>query len=733
MTSLRPCAISVAVLFALALFGAAPALGATHTWIGPTNGAWSNPLNWSGGSIPTTGEAGGTIVQFSTGTSSSMDIAGLVVDEIHFTGANNTINGTTALGVNGSNLIENIVSDAGGNTLAASLPLALTGGAAPIEAVSGSGRLTIAGPVSGSPGLVFVGTGGDFALTGNNSYTGPTIVSSGTLHIASLVGFVIAGSSLTIGSPEGSSAQVVDDQSSDISPNTDVVVNSGGVFDFRSEIDTAKSLTVNGASVMGGTLTMSGPLTMTGGSVTISGGVVSAGSVSMTGGTISGPGTLALAGNFSATSSASGPASVSSGVQLKASPTFTVTPGAAPELRVSGVISEAGGSRSVTKAGTGTMLTSANNTYTGTTTVSAGALLANGKQVGALSVGQNGTLGGSGTFGATAVAGVLAPTAPGLHTGALTFGATGRLAVTINSLAPGAIPSVFVTGTVAIDPSAALNLVVAPGTAVPHGSGVPLIVNDAADPIAGQFAGVAENSVVTTPDGVPMVVNYAGGDGNDLFLTAGNIPPQISSITATPNPVAAGQPVAMSVTESDANKDPLVTTWNFGDGTTGTGTATSHAYTTPGSYTAIATVSDGLAQLQSATLIMVTASRGETPIQPRGTGTSKASGYGTNFVLTFPNACVRKGTPFNVTLTLKKKTKGRADASNRHVKVLKVVFKVAGKTLRTERSAPFRVRATLTEIAASGSRVNLSAKVYLFTIHGGKRRTKTIRVALRVC
>lgn len=61
------------------------------------------------------------------------------------------------------------------------------------------------------------------------------------------------------------------------------------------------------------------------------------------------------------------------------------------------------------------------------------------------------------------------------------------------------------------------------------------------------------------------------------------------------------------------------------------------------------------------------------------------------------------------------------------------MFALAGMTLRTERSAPFRVRATLTEIAASGSRVNLSAKVYLLTIHGGKRRTKTIRVALRVC
>ncbi|MFI5005380.1 MAG: autotransporter-associated beta strand repeat-containing protein [Solirubrobacterales bacterium] len=363
------------VLFALALFGAAPALGATHTWIGPTNGTWSNAANWSGGSKPTSGEAGGTIVQFGANTTSSMDIAGLVVDQIHFTGANNTINGATALTINGSTLVQNIVSEAGGNTLGATLPVAITGAA--LEAASSAGTLTIAGPVSGTLGLVFAGSGGDFALTGSNTYTGPTSILSGALHIATPVGYVIVGSSITIGDGMGAGAQLVLDQSSDISPETVVTVNSDGVFDFQSHSDFAKSLTVDGGRVLGASLNMTGPLVVNEGTITI-GGVLSAGSLSMTGATISGPGLLALSGDVQAASSPSGPATLASGVRLSASPTVTVTPGAAPELRVTGVISETGGSRSITKAGTGTMLTSANNTYTGTTTVSAGTLVANG-------------------------------------------------------------------------------------------------------------------------------------------------------------------------------------------------------------------------------------------------------------------------------------------------------------------------------------------------------------------
>ncbi len=316
MTPIRRCGISIAVLFALALLGVAPALGATHVWIGPPNGKWSVAGNWFGGR-PMTGEAGGTIVQFGANTTSSMDIAGLVVDQIHFTGPNNTIDGPEALTISGNDLVQNIVSEAGGNTLGAALPVATAG--APVEVACSAGRLTIAGQVSGATGLVFAGSGGEFALTGNNTYTGPTTILTGALHIATFVGYVIVGSALTIGDGTGSGAELILDQSSDISPATPVTVNSDGLFNFQGNLDTAQSLTVNGGRVLGASLTMTGPLVVNDGTLTI--GYLSAGSLSMTGGTISasppGPGQLSIAGNIQATSSPSGPANVSVPVQLE--------------------------------------------------------------------------------------------------------------------------------------------------------------------------------------------------------------------------------------------------------------------------------------------------------------------------------------------------------------------------------------------------------------------------------
>ncbi len=746
---MTPCSrymASVAGVLALALYGAAPALGATHIWIGPLGGTWSNAANWSGASKPTTGESGGTIVQFGSSTTSTMDIAGLVVDQIHFTGASNTINGSTPLAISGSALVQNVVSEAPGNTLSSSLHVTMTG--APVEETSSAGMLTVAGPIGGATGLVFAGTGGEFALTGENAYTGSTTITAGTLHIGTPSGLVIAGSSLRIGDGLPPGAKLALENSSDISSETPVTVESDGVFDFQGHSDTAKSLTVNGGQALLGTLTMSGALTEKEATITIAG-ILSAGSLAMTGGTIGagtpGPAELALAGNVQATSSAAGPATVGAAVQLKASPTVTVNPGpagTAPELRMTGAISELGGSRSITKAGTGTMLTSAANTYTGTTTVSGGTLVANGTQTGPLAVGPSGTLTGSGTFGATIVEGVLAPVAPGLSTGSLSFAATGRLDETLTSVLPGTVPSTVATGAVTINPSAALNVVVAPGTALPHGSNVLVIDNRGSEAIAGQFTGIPNGFVLATLEGVPLAVGYAGGDGNDLSLTAGNIAPQLSAVSATPNPVTAGQPVVLRVTGSDANQDPLTTTWNFGDGTSGSGASTSHAYTTAGAYTVIATVSDGLAQVQStSTVTVVAAPPGTTPPQgggttspqgggARGPSTATSSGYGSSFTVTAPSACVRRGAPFSVALTVKK-LKGTA-ARNALVKVTKVVVTIAGKTVKTLRAAPWHTSIKLAPNARPGTTVKVQAKAYL-KLRGGKVVVKAVTVAIKVC
>jgi PKD repeat protein len=242
---------------------------------------------------------------------------------------------------------------------------------------------------------------------------------------------------------------------------------------------------------------------------------------------------------------------------------------------------------------------------------------------------------------------------------------------------------------------------------------------------AGDLRSAARERSATDP------VSYSGGDGNDLTLTAGNIPPQIGTINVSPSSVLVGQRIALSVPESDANQDPLGTTWNFGDGTTASGPSATHVYAKPGSYTATATVSDGLAQVQSSTLIVVAAPPA-TPL-PVGaaTKTASSSADGALFSLSAPNACVRKGRPFRVTLSIKKLTKTKA-RGNVLVSVRKVVFSINAKNVKTLRSAPFRASLTVPGNAKPGSTVTLRARAY-FKVRGGKGTTKSITLALKSC
>src|ERR1051325_7834494 len=97
---------TVCLAFALVLAGTAHAASHIHTWSGGgADTKWTTVGNWVGNSPPALGEstlATPVTVVFPAGFNSTMDIVGLVVDLIHFTGTGNTIKGTTALGISGS-------------------------------------------------------------------------------------------------------------------------------------------------------------------------------------------------------------------------------------------------------------------------------------------------------------------------------------------------------------------------------------------------------------------------------------------------------------------------------------------------------------------------------------------------------------------------------------------------------------------------------------------------------
>jgi len=77
------------------------------------------------------------------------------------------------------------------------------------------------------------------------------------------------------------------------------------------------------------------------------------------------------------------------------------------------------------------------------------------------------------------------------------------------------------------------------------------------------------------------------------------IPPELNDL-AVPATGVVGQPVAMSVDPFDV-WSPVTTSWEFGDGGSGSGAAVSHCYSTPGERTVTVTGTDGAANETSET------------------------------------------------------------------------------------------------------------------------------------
>ncbi|MHB1555994.1 MAG: beta strand repeat-containing protein [Isosphaeraceae bacterium] len=193
----------------------------------------------------------------------------------------------------------------------------------------------------------------------------------------------------------------------------------------------------------------------------------------------------------------------------------------AAALAMGGVITGTGG---VTKAGNGVLDLKGANTYSGGTTVAAGALLVDGS-VGDVTVNSGATLGGSGTVTSiTSSTGTVAPgdapTVTGIltDTGAYTTGSGGSFNVNINGIAAGTNYDQLSVGGAINLTNATLNVSTGSFTPVP-GQQFTILKNTPSQPITGNFVGLAEGAMVVA-NGNDFTISYVGGSGHDVVLTA---------------------------------------------------------------------------------------------------------------------------------------------------------------------------------------------------------------------
>ena len=279
------------------------------------------------------------------------------------TGTNTYTGGTT---INGGTLIVNSASSLGTGTLnlnAGTLEVAtgfttsrtiVLGNAASTIRVDASQTYTVTSSISGAGGLTKTGAG-ILTLNGaaNNTYTGTTTVNQGTLILAK-PGSVLAPA-ITIGGA-GSSATVQIGADFQLY-GANATINSQGQLNLNNFQEYVGTLTLNGGAVVTGT-----GLLYIG-----SGGIVSTSSTTLA--TLSGYFSLVTNQIFNIASGSTG-----TGV----------------DVTISGSIAEWVAGATVTKQGSGTLVLSGANSYTGLTTVSSGVLnIQNSSALGTTAAGTN--------------------------------------------------------------------------------------------------------------------------------------------------------------------------------------------------------------------------------------------------------------------------------------------------------------------------------------------------------
>ena len=202
---------------------------------------------------------------------------------------------------------------------------------------TGAGNVTITSVISGSGGLTKTGAG-TLTLSGAaaNTYTGPTTVNQGTLILAKPISLI--DPAITIGGA-GSSATVQLNAAYQLY-GAATTINSGGLLNLNNFNEAVGTLTLSGGSIVTGT-----------GLLYLSGGITSNANST----------TSTLTGNY----------------LLYNNQIFNIASGTTPtseDVLISGSIGEFAAGTTLTKQGTGKLVLSGANSYSGLTTISSGIL-----------------------------------------------------------------------------------------------------------------------------------------------------------------------------------------------------------------------------------------------------------------------------------------------------------------------------------------------------------------------
>jgi PKD repeat protein len=206
-------------------------------------------------------------------------------------------------------------------------------------------------------------------------------------------------------------------------------------------------------------------------------------------------------------------------------------------------------------------------------------------------------------------------------------GQTATGATTTHAYAAADVYLVTLTVTDGVNPSSTTHVVtvdappVAAFTSSPNpafpGASVSFNANTSTDPNAGgtivayswdfgdgaSGTGATPTHAFATPGSYTVTLTTTDDHGQASSATGTiTVDRPVASFTVSSNPVAPGTTVAFNASGSS---DPVGAiadySWNFGDGTSGTGIAPSHAFAAPGNYVVTLTVTNSLGQAANAT------------------------------------------------------------------------------------------------------------------------------------